>query len=461
MQIIIAHSAKANPEFMTLSPTESFGDDKFDNELFHSAFGNPKSEFERGSMFLTADPKDILEGKITDVYFERALAILKAKNVNPWVKAEFIAKNLPKNWPWALLTGVGEAMELMQRLPIKVRAMREGTVFHAYEPVMEIEGRYQDFMVYETAILGFLCQASGVSTRAARMKKLAGDRLVMSFGARRMHPILAPMIERNAYVGGCDGVAVVKSGEVIGEDPMGTMPHALVLCMGSTIEAIKAYDEVLDPRLKRVALIDTFLDEKFEVLNVAEALGDRLYAVRFDTPGSRRGNFFRILEEARWELELRGMGHVRFFVSGGIAEEDIPVLNPVVHGYGIGASISNAPIIDFAMDIVEIDGKAAAKRGKWSGSKRVLACGQCGQRRIAPNDGREMNACACGGVFTDILVPALDTGKRLSEEDAPARIRDYVMSQVKELGLVIRQCWSFCRTRRHVPIRINREYQRF
>ena len=268
--------------------------------------------YEGGTMFLTADPDDILQGKITDVYFERALAILKAKKVNPVVKAEFIAKNLPKKWRWAILTGIGEVLELMQRLNVKARAMREGTVFYPYEPVMEIEGRYQDFCVYETALLGLICQASGISTQAARMKKLAEDRLVMSFGARRMHPILAPMIERNAYVGGCDGVAVVKSGEVIGEDPMGTMPHSLILCLGSTLEAIKAYDEVLDPKLKRVALIDTFQDEKFEVLTVARELGERLYAVRFDTPASRRGNFFRILEEARWELELRGLGHVKF-----------------------------------------------------------------------------------------------------------------------------------------------------
>jgi nicotinate phosphoribosyltransferase len=386
-------------------------------------------------MFLTADPKEILAGRITDVYFERALAILKAKNVNPVVKAEFIAKTLPKNWPWALLTGLGEAMELMQHLKIKVRAMREGTVFHSYEPVMEIEGRYRDFCVYETALLGFLCQASGISTRAARMKKLAGERLVMSFGARRMHPVLAPMIERNAFVGGCDGVAVVKSGEVIGEDPMGTMPHALVLCMGSTLAAIRAYDEVLAPGIKRVALIDTFQDEKFEVLNVAQALGERLYAVRFDTPGSRRGDFYRILEEARWELDLRGLGQVKFFVSGGIGEEDIPVLNPVVHGYGIGSSISNAPIVDFSMDIVEIDGRPMAKRGKWSGSKRVLACARCGQRKIVPNNGEEDGSCTCGGAFSDLLVPALDNGKALIETETPARLREYVLEHVKELEL--------------------------
>jgi nicotinate phosphoribosyltransferase len=388
-----------------------------------------------GIMFLTADPREILDGKITDVYFERALAVLKARNVNPVVKAEFIAKSLPRNWPWALLSGLDEAVELMRRLPITVRAMREATVFHPYEPVMEIEGRYQDFIVYETAILGLLCQASGVATQAARMKKLAGERLVMSFGARRMHPALAPMIERNAFVGGCDGIAVVKSGQVIGEDPMGTMPHSLVLCMGSTVNALKAYDEVLDPKVKRVALIDTFEDEKFEVVKVAETLGERLYAVRFDTPGSRRGNFFRILEEARWELELRGLGHVKFFVSGGITEGDIPALNPVVHGYGIGTSISNAPVIDFAMDLVEVDGKPLAKRGKWSGSKRVLACVRCGERKIVPFASNEERSCSCGGAFSDLVVPLLDNGKVLIPSETPARLRETALRQVQDLGL--------------------------
>jgi nicotinate phosphoribosyltransferase len=386
-------------------------------------------------MFFTADPKDILEGKVTDVYFERALKILKAKNINPVVKAEFIAKSLPSSWPWALFTGIEEALYLMKQLKIKARAMKEGTVFYPFEPVMEIEGRYQDFCVYETALLGLICQSSGVSTQAARMKKLAGERLVMSFGARRMHPILAPMIERNAFIGGCDGVSVVKSGEVIGEDPMGTMPHSLVLCMGSTVAAVKAYDEVLDPKVKRVALIDTFQDEKFEVLNVAQALGEKLYAVRFDTPASRRGNFFRILEEARWELDLRGYGHVKFFVSGGIHEEDIPILNPVVHGYGIGTSISNAPVVDFAMDIIEIEGRPFTKRGKWSGNKRVLACGQCGARKIVPFARAEKIICTCGGTFNDLLVPVLDSGKELIKIDPPAKIREFALQQVKGLEM--------------------------
>ncbi len=386
-------------------------------------------------MFHVADPEDILNGKITDVYFERTLRILRAKEINPVVKAEFIAKSLPDGWPWAVFAGLEEVLYLLERLPVKLRAMREGTLIHPFEPVMEIEGHYQDFCVFETAVLGLICQASGVATKAARFKNLADGRLVVSFGARRMHPILAPMIERNAYIGGCDGVAVIKSGEIIGEDPMGTMPHALIICMGSTVEAVKAYDEVLEPRFKRVALIDTFLDEKFEAINVAEALGQRLFAVRLDTPSSRRGDFYRILEEVRWELDVRGFGHVKLFVSGGIKEADIPVLNPLVDAYGIGTSISNAPVIDYSMDIVEVQGRAVAKRGKWSGSKRVLRCSSCGSRRIIPF-GSEAGACQCGGGYEDLLIPVLDNGKVLIEKETASDIRARELEQTQGLNII-------------------------
>jgi len=397
-------------------------------------YKNSRLAPEKDVVFHTADPRDIIDGRITDVYFERTIKILKARKLNPVVKAEFIAKNLPDKWPWALFAGLEEALYLMKRLPIKVRSMKEGTVFYPYEPVMEIEGNYQDFGVYETAVLGLICQASGIATKTARMKKLAGDRPVISFGARRMHPVLAPMIERNAYIGGCDGVAVVKSGEMIGKDPMGTMPHALIICMGSTVEAIKAYDEVLEPKFRRVALIDTFLDEKFECLNVAEAMGKKLFAVRFDTPSSRRGDFYRILEECRWELNMRGYGHVKFYASGGIREEDIPVLNPVVDGYGIGTSISNAPVVDYAMDIMEVEGKPLAKRSKWSGSKRVLVCTGCGSRMIVPNNSKRYT-CACGRRLADILIPVLDKGRELIRTERPSRLRKTVLENVKNLPL--------------------------
>jgi nicotinate phosphoribosyltransferase len=53
------------------------------------------------------------------------------------------------------------------------------------------------------------------------------------------------MVERSAFIGGCDGVAAAKSPEFIREEPIGTMPHALILVMGDTVEATKAFHDVI------------------------------------------------------------------------------------------------------------------------------------------------------------------------------------------------------------------------
>ena len=391
----------------------------------------PQASKKRPSLH-TATFGDIKAGKITDVYFARAIQILKARRIDKRVKAEFIVKSMPRGWEWGILAGLEECAGILSGLPVHVRAMKEGTVFYPYQPVMEIEGMYTKFGLYETALLGLLCQASGIATKAARCKKLAGDRKIISFGARRMHPALAPMVERNAYIGGCDGVAVIKSAELIEEEPAGTMPHALIIVMGSAVEAFKAFHEVIEPKVKRVALVDTFGDEKFEAIAAAEALGKQLFAVRLDTPSSRRGNFLRILEEVRWELDLRGYEDVKIFVSGGIDEDSIPELNRFVDAYGIGTSISNAPVIDFAMDIIEVEGRPLAKRGKMSGSKRVLRCIKCHADKMIPFQ-KTATRCECGGMLEEILVPFMKEGRLLDKLPRPKAVREYVLSQMRRL----------------------------
>jgi len=284
-------------------------------------------------------------------------------------------------------------------------------------------------------MLGLICQASGVATKAAWCKKAAQGRAVVSFGARRVHPAIAPMVERNAYLGGCHGVSVPFAAGMIGEEASGTRPHALILVMGDTVEAAEAFEEVVDGAVRRIVLIDTFNDEKVEAVRVAEALKNRLYGVRLDTPYSRRGNFARILEEVRWELNLRGQGHVQIYVSGGIDEVQMADLNRHVDGYGIGTTISNARVLDFAMDIVEIEGRALAKRGKMSGSKRVLRCTRCRRDRVVPSSAGEAAACPCGGPMEDLLVPWYDGQKFLFEGETPQAIRKRVLGELAHFGL--------------------------
>jgi nicotinate phosphoribosyltransferase len=387
--------------------------------------------------FHTASEADIRNGEVSDVYFARTVQILTHRGDRRRVKAEVYLKSLPEDWRWGILAGIEEAAALLDGLPVEVRAMDEGTLFEPYQPVLAIEGPYVDWAPYETALLGLLCQASGIATKAARCKKAAGDRQVISFGARRMHPVLAPMIERNAFVGGCDGVAVTKSAELIEADPMGTIPHSLVLMVGDTVEALRAFDEVVDPKVRRVALIDTLQDEKFEAVRVAEALGGDLYAVRLDTPSSRRGDFYRILEEVRWELDLRGFERVKIIASGGIDEYAILALNPLVDAYGVGTSIANAPVLNFALDIVEIEGVATAKRGKWSSAKDVLRCRGCGATVVVPA-GKTPPPCRCAARaprWEPLLKPLLGAGRISRDLPPPRTIRDFVLDQLAGVAL--------------------------
>ena len=385
--------------------------------------------------FHTAAESDIKSGEVSDVYFERTVEILRHRGDRKRVKAEIYLKSLPDDWQWGILAGIEEVATLMEGVPVDLQAMDEGTVFNPYQPVIVIDGVYVEWAQYETALLGLLCQASGIATKAARCKKAAGERQVISFGARRMHPTLAPMIERNAFIGGCDGVAVTKSADLIDSDPMGTIPHALVLMVGDTVEALRAFHEVIDPKVRRVALIDTLQDEKFEAIRVAEALGDDLYAVRLDTPSSRRGDFYRILEEVRWELDLRGYSHVKIIASGGIDEYEILNLNPLADSYGVGTSIANAPVLNFGLDIMEIEGRPMAKRGKWSGAKDVLRCHGCRATVVVPK-GTSPGPCPCGkGRWEPLLKPLVQRGRIVRDLPPPRTVREHVLEQIGRLPL--------------------------
>ena len=385
------------------------------------------------SLFHTAKDEDIKAGHVTDVYFQRTLEILKHRQIADRAVAEVILKSFPSGWHWGVLAGLEEVAALLTGLPVTVHAFPEGTVFGTMQPVLTIEGRYVDYAHFETALLGLLCQASGIATKAARCKKAAAGRSVVSFGARRMHPALAPMIERNAYLGGCDGVAVVKSAELIKLEPSGTMPHSLILMLGDTVEAAQAFHAIIDRAVQRVVLIDTFSDEKMEAVRVAQALGPDLYAVRLDTPASRRGDLVGILREVRWELDLRGFQHVKLFVSGGLDEEEILKLNGVADAYGVGTSISNAPVLNFSMDIIEVAGVPVAKRGKMSGRKAVYRCAQCGQIQVVPA-GRPVPGC-CGGVGQPLLHPLIQDGRLVGTLPDVHAIRRQVLAQLDEVAL--------------------------
>lgn len=397
------------------------------------------------SAFHIATDEEIRTGRTTDIYFVRTKEVLKAKGKERVrVVTEVTAGRLPEGMPWGILCGVEEVAHLFEGLPVDVYSMPEGSVFYpadargVREPVIIIEGAYYDFCTMETPLLGLICQESGVATRAALVRMAAGEKIVVAFGVRRMHPALAPVLDRAAFIGGLDGVSSLSGAEVIGAFPMGTMPHALMIVFGDQVAAWKAFDEVMPPEVPRVALVDTYFDEKTEAVMAADALGERLQAVRLDTPGSRRGSFVEIIKEVRWELDLRGHDHVKIFVSGGIDADSVRLLTEAgADAFGVGTYISGAPTIDFALDIVEVEGRPAAKRGKMGGRKQVWRCPRCLADLVEPYTSPAPSCPKCGGEMGEMLRPLVRNGKVVADLTEPSLIREHVLKQLDRLDAAL------------------------
>jgi len=392
--------------------------------------------------FQVASEDEIKNAETTDVYFTRTKEILEKEGLSDLrVTAEITTGSLPRNWEWGILAGVEEAAHLLEDVPIDVHSFPEGTLFHSSdaegvrEPVMVLEGRYLDFCLYETPLLGLLCQASGIATMAARVRKAAGKKTLLSFGIRRAHPALAPMIDRSCYIGGFDEVSSMVGAKLLGKDPAGTMPHSLIIAMGDQVKAWKSFNKHMPKKVPRIALVDTYYDEKTESILAAEALGKDLFGVRLDTPSSRRGNLAEIVREVRWELDLRGYNHVKIFVSGGLNDETVAQISLAgVDGFGVGTSVSNAPSIDFALDIVEADGKPVAKRGKLGGRKTAWRCDDCLIEKITGVTQTAPKCPNCGATMAKLLAALLSRGRLSKTLPSPDHIRERVLGQLKRLN---------------------------
>jgi nicotinate phosphoribosyltransferase len=320
--------------------------------------------------FDIVSPETIREGDVTDAYFDRTVETLEHAGRDPRVVAEVSADQFPTG-EWSVFAGAKDAAHLFEGRPVDVDALREGQLFDG-GPVLRNEGRYLAFCRLETALLGLLSHPTGIATRALEARRVAPESLVLSFGTRHVHPSIAAVVERSALLAGLDGISNVAAGEVLGREAGGTMPHALVICFGRGNQeaAWRAFDEAVGEDVPRVALCDTYSDEVDESVRAAEAVPD-LDSVRIDTTGSRRGDFAHILREVRWSLDAAGHEDVGIFASGGLGPAQIRELRAYADGFGVGSYVSNADPLDFALDIVEVAGEPAAKRGKLTGRKSV------------------------------------------------------------------------------------------
>jgi nicotinate phosphoribosyltransferase len=314
---------------------------------------------------------EILSGDSADVYFARAEAILAEEGLDPLVTMEVFTRQE------AVLCGIDEAKNLLGHVLAAaepgetcVEALSDGDVIGPKEVVLRIRARYRRFGLYETAVLGMLAQSTGWATAARTVVEAAAPDPVISFGARHVHPDITDVLDYAAIVGGCVGASTPAGARLAGLAPTGTMPHSLVLIFGDTVEAALAFDRHVEPDVPRIVLVDTFKDEAEEALRVAQALGDRLYGIRLDTPSERGRVTADLVHEVRARLDQAGFGHVKITVSGGLTPDRIGYFKEAkapVDSFAVGSYISGATPIDFTGDIKEIDGKPIAKRGRIPG----------------------------------------------------------------------------------------------
>jgi nicotinate phosphoribosyltransferase len=308
-------------------------------------------------------------GPASDVYFQRARRTLAGAHVDAVVAMDFFPGKD------GVLCGVAEAVRLLEAVleeGDEAYAVREGEAMTAKETVLRIRAPYSRFGVYETALLGMMSSCSGWATAAREIVQAANGKRVISFGARHVHPLVAPTMEYSAVVGGCAGCATPLGAQLAGlSGASGTMPHAMMLLFGDTVKAALAFDQHMGDDVLRIVLVDTFKDEAEEALRVAEALGKRLRGVRLDTPSERGGVTIDLVKEVRARLDLAGFEHVGIFISGGLDAariREFEAAKSPIHSYGVGMAISSAPPIAFTADIKEISGKPMTKRGRIPGA---------------------------------------------------------------------------------------------
>lgn len=319
-------------------------------------------------------------GYYSDKYFVRTREILVADGHRPRVTMQVFGKQ------HAFLGGIDEAIAILRLCAdswgdLTVGALYDGDSVEPWEPVMLIEGPYDAFAHLETLYLGVLARRTRVGTNTRRVVEAASPKEVMFFPARHDHWLVQTGDGYAAHIAGAIGVSTDAQASWWGSEGVGTVPHGIIAAYGgNTVLATRKFAEYMPASVRLVTLVDFENDCVRTALEVAEALGDRLYGVRLDTSEmlvdrsllGQMGRFrptgvnTQLVENVRTALDARGFGQVKIVVSGGFTVDKIHEFERLgipVDAYGVGSSLFEGRF-DFTADVVLLDGKPCAKVGR-------------------------------------------------------------------------------------------------
>jgi nicotinate phosphoribosyltransferase len=324
-------------------------------------------------------------GWYTDAYFNHARATLRDDGRRPRVVMQVFQKRS------AYLGGMDEAIAILKLCAdrwedLSVHALHDGDRLEPYETVLTIEGDYTAFAHLETVYLGTLARRTLITTNVVRVLEALNGKPLIFMPARHDHHRVQTGDGYAAWVAGQIvgapiGVTTEEQASWWGGSGIGTVPHALIAAYGGdTVLAASRFAEWAPSDMNVTVLVDFENDSLRTALEVAHALGPRLWGVRLDTSESlvdrslwqEMGDFEpagvtpRLVWKVRRALDEAGFSGVRIVASGGFTVRKISEFEAggvPVDAYGVGSSLIRGAN-DFTADIVMTDGEPAAKAGR-------------------------------------------------------------------------------------------------
>ncbi len=322
----------------------------------------------------------IRDGYYTDAYFNHTRSALLADGRHPRVLMQVFQKKE------AILGGMDEAIAILKLCShgweeLELRALHDGDRISPWETVLTIEGDYALFVHLETVYLGVLARRTLISTNVRRVVEAANGKEILYFPARHDHHRVQTGDGYAAHVAGAIGVSTDAQASWWGGRGIGTVPHGLIAAYGgNTVLAARKFADWATPDMNIVVLVDFENDSVKTSLEVARALGPRLWGVRLDTSGDLvdrslwdemgdfdpRGVNERLVRKVRDGLDAEGFDRVKIVVSGGFTVEKIRAFEErgvPADAYGVGSSLIRGEN-DFTADVVMADGEPVAKVGR-------------------------------------------------------------------------------------------------
>src|SRR3954464_585377 len=322
----------------------------------------------------------IRAGYYSDAYFNFTKELLEREDKHARVTMQVFQKK------HSVLGGGDEAIAILKLCSddwaeLDVHALYEGDEIEPHETVMTIEGDYRLFAHLETVYLGSLARRSLVMRNVREVVEAAAGKQILFFPARHDHWLVQTGDGFAAHVSGAIGVSTDANASWWGGRGVGTVPHSLIAAYGGdTVAAAVAFADRYPGDMKIPVLVDFENNSVRTAVEVAAALGDRLWGVRLDTSErivdgalqdepnqeAHRGGTPLLAQRGRRALDAEGYEHARIVVSGGFNPAKITAFEAAgapVDAYGVGSSLLRGSN-DFTADVVRVDGRAVAKAGR-------------------------------------------------------------------------------------------------